>query len=200
MNAVKKTKKNTPTKERILEAAKQLFIQKGFSATSMNEIAKSAAVTQSLIHHHFKTKSNIWTEVKTHILSQNTDTVDFEINPEEYSLKECLEKLIRARVDLYTKNPDLIRLMAWQSLEEEENRNLAGGTAASPDQWIFLIEELKKQHKIAENIDVNMALLMIYGSISAYFQKNRFLHAPVSEEAYLLFLIEGLVKILKPKN
>ena len=46
-------------KEAILEAATQLFAQRGFSATSTSAIAKEAGVAEGLIFHHFKTKEGI---------------------------------------------------------------------------------------------------------------------------------------------
>lgn len=40
-------------KERILHASIQLFSEKGFDATSVTEIAKSADVTKALIYYYF---------------------------------------------------------------------------------------------------------------------------------------------------
>ena len=41
---------NKEAKERILHAAIQLFLKKGFDATSVTEIAQSANVTKALIY------------------------------------------------------------------------------------------------------------------------------------------------------
>ena len=46
-------------KEAILEAATQLFAQKGFSSTPTSDIAKEAGVAEGLIFHYFKTKEGI---------------------------------------------------------------------------------------------------------------------------------------------
>jgi len=46
-------------KEAILEAATQLFAQRGFSATPTADIAKKAGVAEGLVFHYFKTKEGI---------------------------------------------------------------------------------------------------------------------------------------------
>lgn len=47
------------TKTRILEAAEILFSEKGFSGTGIDEIAKRAEITKSVIYYHFKNKEDI---------------------------------------------------------------------------------------------------------------------------------------------
>jgi AcrR family transcriptional regulator len=47
------------TKTRILEAAEILFAEKGFSGTGIDEIAKRAEITKSVIYYHFKNKEDI---------------------------------------------------------------------------------------------------------------------------------------------
>lgn len=46
-------------KEAILEAATQLFAQRGFSATPTSAIAKEAGVAEGLVFHYFQTKEGI---------------------------------------------------------------------------------------------------------------------------------------------
>lgn len=50
-------------KEKILEAAKRLYYQKGFNETSMDEIAQQADVQKSLVQYHFVTKANLGNEI-----------------------------------------------------------------------------------------------------------------------------------------
>jgi AcrR family transcriptional regulator len=54
-------RKNDPAgvRARILDAAYDLFQSRGYSATSVHEIAAAAAVTGGALHHHFATKKAI---------------------------------------------------------------------------------------------------------------------------------------------
>jgi AcrR family transcriptional regulator len=51
------------TKEKILESAKKLFSNYGYSAVSMSEIAKEVKITKAALYYHFKSKKEIYLEV-----------------------------------------------------------------------------------------------------------------------------------------
>jgi AcrR family transcriptional regulator len=48
------------TYTKILQAAKHLFIRKGYTATSMREIAEEAGIGKATIYHHFQDKETIF--------------------------------------------------------------------------------------------------------------------------------------------
>lgn len=48
-----------PTRERIVEAADQLFYQLGFEHTSFTDIADAVKISRGNFYHHFKTKDDI---------------------------------------------------------------------------------------------------------------------------------------------
>jgi AcrR family transcriptional regulator len=51
------------TRSAILDAARELFTEKGFAATSIAAIAGKAGVTDGAIFHHFKSKRDIFCEI-----------------------------------------------------------------------------------------------------------------------------------------
>jgi AcrR family transcriptional regulator len=55
--------KNNNTEELILEAAEELFLDKGFEGTSTTEIAKKVGCNQALIHYYFRTKENLFAKI-----------------------------------------------------------------------------------------------------------------------------------------
>lgn len=46
----------TPKQAKILQAAVEIFAEKGYAATSTSEIAKRAGVAEGTIFRHYKTK------------------------------------------------------------------------------------------------------------------------------------------------
>ncbi len=50
-------------RERILEAAAELFVQSGYAATSTREIAKKVNIQQPSLYYHFKVKSDMLAEL-----------------------------------------------------------------------------------------------------------------------------------------
>ena len=51
--------KSQAMREKILNTATQLFIQKGSEKTSMQDIAQTAGISKGAIYHHFKSKNEI---------------------------------------------------------------------------------------------------------------------------------------------
>lgn len=49
-----------PKRRAILEAAAQLFLERGFTATSMDAIAEAAPVSKPTLYSHFKDKSDLF--------------------------------------------------------------------------------------------------------------------------------------------
>lgn len=51
------------TRERILEAAYQLFRRQGFHRVSMDKIARAAKLTKRTLYHHFRSKDDLLADV-----------------------------------------------------------------------------------------------------------------------------------------
>jgi AcrR family transcriptional regulator len=49
----------TETPEKILQVARRLFIQRGYTATSMRQVAEEAAIGKATIYHYFRDKESI---------------------------------------------------------------------------------------------------------------------------------------------
>jgi len=52
----------TGTRERIAEAARRLFAERGFDRTSVRAVAAEAGVDPALVHHYFGTKQRLFIE------------------------------------------------------------------------------------------------------------------------------------------
>jgi AcrR family transcriptional regulator len=58
----------TDTKERILDAAEQLFSAHGFAGTSLRAVTKEAGVNLAAVHYHFGTKEDLLRAVVSRIV------------------------------------------------------------------------------------------------------------------------------------
>lgn len=63
MTQIIPSKKAQITRERIVEAAYQLFLKQGYHRTSMRQISAQAGLTLGAIYHHFAGKEAIWEAV-----------------------------------------------------------------------------------------------------------------------------------------
>ncbi len=107
------------TRAAILDAAEQLFADRGFSATSMADIAEASGVTKSLIHHHFQSKQKLWQDVKYRRFARDFAgrQMDLLANPPGGDTVEMMRASISAYFRFLRENPRFVRLISWIIME-----------------------------------------------------------------------------------
>ena len=106
--------KKTPTA--VLRAAERVFAKQGFAGTSMRDISRASGVSQPLIHHYFRTKRDLYNEIKRQMILRFdafwTDTA------RELANDECIPGAVLRRIFEFMKdNPTVLRVGAWSQLE-----------------------------------------------------------------------------------
>ncbi|WFB05698.1 TetR/AcrR family transcriptional regulator [Streptomyces sp. LX-29] len=97
--------------QEILDAATTVFLNKGYSGTSMDDIAKLAAVSKQTVYKHFADKEKLFAE----IVLATTDRIDAmvdlvaDIPAEADALDENLTRLARQFLATLTQ-PEVIQL------------------------------------------------------------------------------------------
>ncbi len=59
----RRERERTETREKILEAAREMFVEHGYEQTTMRGIAKRIEYTPTAIYHHFKDKESMLAEI-----------------------------------------------------------------------------------------------------------------------------------------
>lgn len=109
----RKATKGERTKERILQAALELFSEKGFSTTSVRDIAARADMTHAGLIHHFPSKDDMLVQILMYREQQD------ERNAERFA-DYGLNRLFAWIVDIVEVNaahPDRVRLFVRLSAE-----------------------------------------------------------------------------------
>lgn len=95
------------TEEKIIAAARKLFIQKGFSATRTRDIAEEAGINLALLNYYFRSKQNLFQI----IIEEKFDTLFGLIGPilsdKEVSLEEKISTLVASYTQMLLENEDL---------------------------------------------------------------------------------------------
>ena len=81
------------TEQEILKAATELFMEKGFAATSTTEIAHRAGCNQALVHYYYRTKENLFRQVFVNNAEQILNLLDRPL-PEDMDIFERVEYYI----------------------------------------------------------------------------------------------------------
>lgn len=61
------------TKERILDAALEVFARDGYAGTSIKDIAESVGIVKSALYRHFESKEEIWNAVQQTMVAYYDD-------------------------------------------------------------------------------------------------------------------------------
>lgn len=74
---VRKTKEDAEiTRQRIINAAREVFLNKGVSKTSLEQVATHAGVTRGAVYWHFKNKSELFHAMREQIFLPLIDRMD----------------------------------------------------------------------------------------------------------------------------
>ena len=102
-----------PPREQVLHAAAQLFVTKGFAATSTREIADKVGIRQASLYYHFTGKDEILAELLERSVRPTVDRVD-QIEQLTASASPEAALYLLALVDIHTlaEAPDNIGVLA----------------------------------------------------------------------------------------
>lgn len=180
------------TAEKILQAAQNVFLAKGFDGSSINEIASKAKINKSLIYHHFLNKAELWKAVKKDLLQkhirQESLSVDFPMD----SFKDFLRSFVTLRFKFYDENPAIVRLISWQRLESKQG-DIEGVQDTKFNSVIPQIKEFQRRGEIRTDLDPEMVNYLILRTASmAFMERPQFLEDQKLKEKFLELVIEGL--------
>lgn len=100
------TEKDKLTEERIFEAAKTVFSERGMDGARMQEIADLAGINKSLLHYYFRTKEKLFNAVFDDI-ARMTFVKFASIFARELPLEEKIKYFFSEHIEFMKLNPGL---------------------------------------------------------------------------------------------
>lgn len=107
------------SKDNILEAAGQVFREKGFAGASMQVISRRAGVSKSLLYHHFKSKQELWHAMVDQCFQRSGILERFYSIVSSGDMRS-LADFAQGEEGLFHflgRNPGVVRMMNWLDLE-----------------------------------------------------------------------------------
>ena len=95
------------TSKRIKEAARGVFLSKGYDGTTMQAIADVSHVNKALLHYYFRSKDNLFLLILKEELQRFSQPSFDALKDSTKGLAERLETLIDHLIRLVTKIPEL---------------------------------------------------------------------------------------------
>ncbi len=107
------------TEEKIFEAATEVFEEKGFSATRMQDISQKAGINKALLHYYYRTKEQLFNAV-FEMLAKKLFNRFSPIFEENLSLEEKIKYFLREHITFLQKNPRLPSFILYEINQNPE--------------------------------------------------------------------------------
>ena len=98
--------KDGDTENRILTAARTVFVRRGTSGARMQEIAEEAGVDQALLHYYFRSKERLSEAVFTEVAGRMFPAL-IQILGGDGSIREKVDDIVNMYLDTMSRSPFL---------------------------------------------------------------------------------------------
>ena len=96
--------KKDSTEDKILEAAKNVFVSKGMEGARMQEIADEAGINKALLHYYFRSKERLFEAIFSEIIKFAFPKITRIAQSDEPFINK-IEQVVDAYIDLLIKHP-----------------------------------------------------------------------------------------------
>lgn len=166
--SMKKSKSTKPTKERIMEAAENIMLEKGFHSMGLNQILTAVKVPKGSFYHYFKSKDDFGVELLKFYLERTTKQKREMLLSQEWGtdpvqrLVTYLDSGLEYIQKIEGKFPCLVLKIASEvtDLSEPMRKELAKGF----EDWVDIFERV-----LQEAVDTNVLSSTINKRLEAEF-------------------------------
>ncbi|WP_153101037.1 TetR family transcriptional regulator [Paraburkholderia hayleyella] len=202
---VRRTKEEAQeTRNSILDAAEQIFFEKGVSRTSLADIAHAAGVTRGAIYWHFANKGDLFTEMFDRVLLPLDELKAATLNPHEVDPLGRLIEICKLCVRDTFNNPQRRRvfnilflkcefveemgpvMLRYQTNMLEALSNIEGG-----------LRNAISKGQLPVDLDTPRAAAMLHAFVSGTLRDMLFLPGTMGDGAYAEATVEAMFDTLR---
>jgi len=161
-------KKNRARRRELFEIATRLFMEKGYRATTMQDIAKEMGIQKPSLYHYISSKEDILKEIVDITMNRLIHSIE-EIANSNTSPVQKLERIIDSHIMLICENLELFTV----SLREINKINAKGfwsDVVALRDKYESYVRNIlssgKRQGYFREDIDEKLVGFALLGSVN----------------------------------
>lgn len=157
-------------RDRIMDEAATLFLQRGYEATSLRQLAEVVGMKAGSLYYHFASKD----ELLTAILRRGIDVMETAFDDARASSIDAtahrrVEAHVRAHLAaLFENGPyTAAHVMTFRTSPEAVRAAVVPMRDAYEARWTELFRELQADGQLAPEVDVNIARLALFGAMNS---------------------------------
>ena len=160
-NAFQNIEQNT--EQKIIEAAQEEFMLKGFAGARTTAIAEKAGVTHAMFHYYFRTKEKIFEKIISQKMGLLASLIKESIISGNLPLEEKLRHIIDCHIDFISENPELPGFLVREIFGNQERLALVRSKIESfaPILVANLQNELDRGHNEGKYRKIDARMLLI---------------------------------------
>lgn len=180
-------RKKLETRERILESGVALFADRGYDATTMEQIGERADVSRATVFNYFARKEDLVVEWFRRLRLQFAEALD-EDDQQASDPRERVRRAFRTLAEGYEADPATGRAMvrAWQ----RAGGPLVAGESEAPAHVAETLRSGQRTGEISADVDPDRAALVLFDAYLGV------LYRWVLDETEQLALVEQLMTTL----
>ena len=184
------------TKKKIIRAARELFGENGFAATTTKEIASLAGVSEGTLFRHFETKRNLFDQT-IHECLRPSKLEEYLENDVKYDLEEDLKTIANNMLKTYKKNLPLLKMIYKDRMKRTESKTRLKKHDCSTKEK--LEDYFEQMHKLGQlKADPKMARKFYMGNLMGFFMKNSFtMDEKKTDKEYFDWMIDRIIFAIK---
>ncbi|WP_158969731.1 TetR/AcrR family transcriptional regulator [Chachezhania sediminis] len=167
----------------ILKSAAELFARKGFSTTTIVDLAEACNSSRGALYHYFASKEEILTRIlEEHVSTMLTVLVD--VGEQRLEPKDHLRTVARTimRMNSENQSEQIVLLNDWNQLEEKKRQEIGAMQRRIVALIRDILSRLDHEHRMTPRFATSYAMSLL-GSLNytyAWFDPK----GPVSAEDY----------------
>ncbi len=165
--------KTSTTEKKIIEAAMNVFLEKGRHGARMQQIADTAGINKSLLHYYFRSKENLYATIFERVFLIFFSRIKRAVDP-TLPFNEQLKTFINTYFDILNRNRHIPLFLAREMSEggavvqDFMRRYRAENPEAYPTLFITAIEQAAARCEIRQ-VDPQQFIMSLIGACIFFF-------------------------------
>jgi len=188
----KTSEPSATTEDKILEAAKKVFVRNGLDGTTMQQIADEAQINKSLLHYYYRTKQKLFGTVLRYAFKFVVPQMKDILNSDDPIFRK-IERLVSEYIDLLMKN-SLVPAFIFHEINRDPDSivQILKDAGITPKLFIDVFDDEIRKGTIRpidpRHLVISLLSLCVFPIIARPLAQRMFFEN--NENAYRLFLEE----------